>query len=63
MPLDLDNRLPAVHMKFFTSDTNEVTFCMHVDSCEGFNVRNLQLHQWIITTNPYIVESYIELDD
>ena len=63
MPLDIDNRLPAIHIRFGTSDTNEATFCSHVDSYAGANVRNLKLHQWIITTNPDIVEIQIKFDD
>ena len=41
----------------------EATFFTHVDSCVGINVGNIQLHQWIITINPDIVESYIQLYD
>ena len=42
-------------MIFVTSDTNEVTFFTHVNSCAGMNVGNLKIHQWIINTNPDIV--------
>ena len=63
MPLDIDNGLPAIHMQFGTSDTNEATFFTHVDSCAVMNIVNLKLHQWIITTNPDIVEGYIQFDD
>ena len=62
MPLDLDDVLPAIHMKIGTSDKNEATFCKHADSCEKTNAGNLKLHQWIITTNSDIVESYIQFD-
>ena len=50
-------------MIFVTSDTNKATFCTHVDYCAGMNVGNIKLHQWIITNNPDIVESYIKSDD
>ena len=30
MPLDIDSELPAIHMRFGTSDTNEAKFCTHV---------------------------------
>ena len=63
MPLDIDNGLPAIHMQFGTSDTNEATFFTHVDSCAVMNIVNLKLHQWIITTNPDIVEIQIKFDD
>ena len=51
-----------MHMRFFTSNTNEAKFCTHVDSCVGISVGNIQQHQWIITTNLYIVKSYIQFD-
>ena len=63
MPSDLDNGLPTINMRSGTLDTNETKFCAHVNSCAGINVVNVILHQWIITTNPYIVESYIQFDD
>ena len=63
MPLDINNGLLAIHMIFCTSDTNEATFYTLVDSCAGMNVVNIQLRQCIITTNPDIVESYIQFDD
>ena len=63
MPLDIDNGLTKIHTRFGTSDTNEATFFTHVESCAGMNVGNLKTHQWIITTNPDIMESYIKFDD
>ena len=62
MPLDIDNGLLEIHIRFVTSDTNEATFFTRVNSCVGMNVGNPKLHQWIITTNPDIVESYIQFD-
>ena len=62
MILYIDNGLPEIHMIFGTSDKNEATFYTHVDSCAGMNVGNIGLHQWIITKNPYIVDSYIKFD-
>ena len=63
MPLDIDNGLPAIYMIFSTSDTNELIFCTYIDSCEVMNVGSIRIHQLIITTNTYIVESYIQFDD
>ena len=63
MPLDIDNGLTKIHTRFGTSDTNEATFCSHVDSYAGANVRNLKLHQWIITTNPDIVDICVQFYD
>ena len=63
MPLDIDNGLSAIHMRFGNSYTNEAIFCTRVNSCAVMNVGNLRLHKWIITTNPDIVESYIQFDD
>ena len=58
MPLDINNGLPEMHMRFGTSDIYEATFFTHVNSCTGTNVGNLKIHQYIITNNPNIVESY-----
>ena len=63
MSLDPDNGLPAIHMIIGTSDTNEAKLCNHVNSCAGMNVGNIKIHQWIITTNPEILESYIQFDE
>ena len=63
MTLDINNGLPTIHMQFVTYDTNEATFCNHVDSCEGMDVGNIKLDQWIISTNSDIVEIYIKFDD
>ena len=63
MPLDIDNGLPAIYMRFGTSDTDEATFCTHVNYCVEMNVGNIKIHQWIITTNPEILESYIQFDE
>ena len=63
MPLYLNNGLPAINMIFGTSDTTESTFFTHVNSCLGMNVENLKIHQWIITNNKDIAESYIKFDD
>ena len=62
MILYIDKGLPVVHMKFVSLDMNEVIFFTHVDSCAVMNVGNLQLHQWIINTNPDIAGSYIQFD-
>ena len=62
MPLDIDNGLPIIHMRFGTSGTNKSTFCTHVDSCAGMDVVNLKLQLWIITTNPENLGSYIQFD-
>ena len=63
MPLALDNGLPSIQLRFGNENDKEVSFSTHVDSCAAMNVGNLRLHHWIITTNPNIVESYIQFDD
>ena len=45
MTLDINNRLPAIYMRFGTSDTNEAKRFTHVDSCTGMNVGNPKLNQ------------------
>ena len=62
MPLDINIGLLTIHIIFGTSDTNEATFCTHVNHCVVMNVGNIQLHQCIITNNPDILESCIQFD-
>ena len=63
IPLKVDNKLPAIEIRFGTSDDNEVAFLCHLDSCAGMNTANLLLHQWMITNHPEIVISYEEYTD
>ena len=66
MPLDLDNGLPGVVIRFATPSNIESTapaFLCHLDSCAGMNTGNLTIHQYIITKHPSIVAEYIQFDD
>ena len=63
MPLDLDNGLPAIEIRFGLTSTTETCFACHVDSCAAMNTGNLLLHEWIMTTYPEIVCSYEQFDD
>ena len=63
MPINIDNGLPAVAMRFGISDEKEMSFNVHLDSCAGLNIGNLDVHKWVITTYPYIVKHYIQFDD
>ena len=63
MPLELDNSLPVIPLRFGTSDAGEVTLFTHADSCAAMNDGHLALHQWIITTKTEIVHKYIKFDD
>ena len=33
IPLDVDNKLPAIEVRFGTNDDNEIQFLCHLDSC------------------------------
>ena len=63
MPLDLDNGLPAIEVRFGSNSNDETCFLCHVDSCAAMNTGNLLMHEWIMTTNPGIVCSYEKFDD
>ena len=63
MPINIDNGLPAIAMRFGISDEKEMSFNVHLDSCAGLNIGNLNVHKWVITTYPYIVKNYIQFDD
>ena len=57
IPLPVSNNLPAIEIQFGQSNELENPFVCHLDSCAGINTGSLILHQWIITTFPYIVKS------
>ena len=59
MPLDLDNGLPGIAIRF----TNDIFFLNHVDTCAAMNTGNLLVHQWIISNHPSIVAEYCQFDD
>ena len=63
MPIDIDNGLPAVAMRFGDTDEGEVAFRVSIDSCAGLNIGNLKIHQWVATTYPHIVKKWVEFDD
>ena len=63
MPLDLDNGLPAIEVRFGSNTNDETCFLCHVDSCAAMNTGNLLMHEWIMTTYPGIVCSYEKFDD
>ena len=63
IPLDLDKRLSVIHMRFSTSDKNEVICFTHINFCAVKNVGSIKLHQLIITTNQDIVERFLKFND
>ena len=63
MPINIENSLPVVAMRFGISDEKEMSFNVHLDSCAGLNIGNIDVHKWIITTYPFIVKNYIQFDD
>ena len=63
MPLDLDNGLPAIELRFGSNANNETCFLCHVDSCAAMNTGNETVHKWIMTTYPEIVCSFEQFDD
>ena len=63
IPLAVDNKLPAIELRFGTNDDNEIQFLCHLDSCAGMNTGNLPLHQWLITKHPEIVKEYEECNN
>ena len=40
-----------------------MSFNVHLDSCAGLNIGNLDVHKWVITMYSYIVKNYIQFDD
>ena len=44
-PSIFDNGLPTVAMRFDVSDDKEMSFNVHIDSCTGLNIGNLNVHK------------------
>ena len=63
MPLDVDNGLPGIKMRFGKTEDTKVTLICNVDTCAAMSTGNLQLHEWIMTTYPEIVAEYIQYVD
>ena len=63
MPLDLDNGLPSIEMRFGLDSSAETCFACHVDSCAAINTWNKLVHEWIMTTFREIVCSYEQFDN
>ena len=64
MPLDLDNGLPGITMKF-GKDRNApgASFLCHLDTCAGMSTGRLDVHKCIATRFPSIVAEWIEYTD
>ena len=45
MPINIDNSLPAVATRFGVSDEKEMNFNVHLDSCIGLHIGNLNVHK------------------
>ena len=63
MSLPISDGLPAIEIRFGTSDNDEVPCSIHLDTCASINTGNLLLHQWLITTHPKIVHRYEQFDN
>ncbi len=63
MPLDLDNGLPGILVRFGSTDEEEISFTCLVDTCAAMNTGNLKVHQWIMTQYPSLVAEYVQYDD
>ncbi len=64
MPLNVDNGLPGIVLKFGRKGTAKlVPWTCHVDTCAAMSTGNLELHQYIISKHPELVAEYIQYDD
>ena len=43
IPINIDNGLPAIAMQFGISEEKEMSFNVHLDSCAGLNIGNLDV--------------------
>ena len=64
MPLTIKKNFPLNNICFWsTQNHSEISFASHIDSCAATNVENIKIHQWFITTHPYIVFRYIQYNN
>lgn len=63
IPLSVENDLPAVNIRFGSTDGNDIVFACHLDSYTAMNTANSLLYMWIMTTYPDIVISYEQFND
>ena len=63
IPINIYTGLSAIAMRFVTNDDNKIVSNVSVDSCTGFNIENLRVHQWEDTIYPQITKNWIEHDD
>ena len=59
----MDNRLPAVVIRFGSSDEDETAFTYHLDSCTAMNTANSLIYMWIMKNCLNIIVSYEWFDD
>ena len=55
MPLDVDNGIPGINVRFGKFDYNEISFLYHIDTCAAMSTCNTPLQQWIITKYKHLV--------
>ena len=61
MPLTVHNNIPLINIYFgCIQNYSDISFALNIDSCSAMNVRNLKIHQWVITTHPEIFSSFIQ---
>ena len=63
IPLTASSELLTINHQFRTHNKNETSFLCHIENYAVMNTGNLHLHEWVVTNNPDLVESYLEFDD
>jgi hypothetical protein len=62
-PIRIDNKMPAITFDLGTSPDHGVSLVCLYDTCAAVSSGNLLFHQWVITTYPELVHSFVQFDD
>ena len=60
---DVFNGLPGIKLWFGATETDEIYFVCHLDSCAAMNTSNLLVQKWLMSRHPYSVAGHIHYDE
>ncbi len=62
-PIRIDNKMPAITFCLGKSPDDSVSLVCLYDTCAALSTGNLLFHQWVVTTFPELVHSFVQFDD
>ena len=55
MPINIDNGIPVIKVRFVKYDENDIYFLFNIDKFVAMSTSNLILYQWITTKCTHLV--------